>query len=68
MHDPAAFVRQDHEHEQEPARRSRYDEEVGGGDLLDVVCEERAPRLRRRRGWPRHVLRDRCLRDVETEL
>ena len=31
-----------HEHEQEPACRGRYDEEVGRRDLLEVVREERA--------------------------
>lgn len=33
VHDTAALVRQDHEHKQEPARRSGHDEEVGGRDL-----------------------------------
>ena len=45
MHDTAALMRKDDQHEQEPARRSRHDEEVGGGDLLEVVSKERAPRL-----------------------
>ena len=66
--DAAALVRENHEHEQEPAGGRRDDKEIGGGDLLDMVGEKRAPRLRRRRGWPRHVLRNRCLRDVDPEL
>jgi hypothetical protein len=45
VHDTAALVRQDHEHEQEPPRRCRHDEEVGGRDLLEMIREERAPRL-----------------------
>jgi hypothetical protein len=36
-------MREDDEREQEPTRRSRYDEELGGGDLLDVITEERTP-------------------------
>jgi hypothetical protein len=68
VHDAAAVVRHDHEHEQKPARRRRDDEEVSGGNLLGVVRQEGAPRLQWRRGRSRHVLRDGCLRDVDTEL
>ena len=68
VHDTAALMCQDHKHKQEATRRGRHDEEVGGDDLPDVVRKERAPRLRRRRGRSRHVLGNRCLRDVETEL
>ena len=45
VHDSAAFVSENHQHEQEPTRRGRRDEEVRGGDLADVIRQERAPRL-----------------------
>jgi len=41
VHDAAALMREDYE----PAGGRRYDEDVGGGDLLDVGREERAPGL-----------------------
>jgi hypothetical protein len=45
VHDTTALMREDYQHEQEPARGRWYDEEIGGGDLLEVVHEERAPGL-----------------------
>jgi hypothetical protein len=41
----SALMREDDEHEQEPTRSRRDDEEVGGRDLLEVVRQERPPGL-----------------------
>jgi hypothetical protein len=38
-------MRDDDEHEQEPAGRGRDNEEIGGGNLVEMVLEERAPSL-----------------------
>ena len=37
VHDPSAVVREDDEHEQQPERDRRHDEEVGGDDLARVI-------------------------------
>jgi hypothetical protein len=50
VHDPAPLVSEDHEHEQQPARGCRDDEEIGSGELLKMVRQERPPRLRWRFG------------------
>ena len=50
VHDVSALVREDHEHEQEPAGGGWHDEEIGSRDLLEVIREERSPCLRRRLG------------------
>ena len=68
MNDPATLVREDDEHEQQPVRGRRDDEEIGGHDLLDVIGQEGAPRLRRWCGRARHVLRHGGLRDLHAEL
>ena len=41
-------MRQNHQHEQQSIRHGRHDEEIGGGDLVDVIGEERTPALGRR--------------------
>ena len=43
--DPSTVVREDDEHEEQPERDGRHDEEVGGHDLARVVRQERSPRL-----------------------
>jgi hypothetical protein len=43
--DPSAVVRQDDEHEEQPERDRRNDEEVSSHDLARVGGEERPPRL-----------------------
>jgi len=45
MHDPSAFVREDDEHEQQPERDRRHDEEIGSHDLARVIRQKRAPGL-----------------------
>jgi hypothetical protein len=45
MHDPPALVGEDHQHEQQAARRSRDHEDIRGNHLPDVIRQERAPRL-----------------------
>jgi len=43
MHDPATLVYEDDEHEQQPVRGRRDDEEIRDRDLLDVIGQEGAP-------------------------
>ena len=45
----------------QPAGSRGDDEEIGGRDLLEVIRQERAPRLLPRCSRARHVLRDRRL-------
>ena len=45
VEDATSVVREDSEHEQEPERDRRHDEEVGGRDLAHVIREEGPPRL-----------------------
>ena len=45
MQDTAALVGDDHEDEQQATRRRWHDEEVRGGDLVEVIRQEGAPRL-----------------------
>jgi hypothetical protein len=37
VRDASTFVSQNHEDKQEPTCRGRHDEEIGSGNLLDVV-------------------------------
>src|SRR6266508_2963777 len=56
VHDAPAVMSEDYQHEQQSARCRRDHEEIGRHDLVDVIGQKRAPRLR---GWtssPRHVL------------
>ena len=46
--DSAATMQQDHENVQHSKGRGRYDEEVDGDEVGEVVLKERAPGLR---GW-----------------
>jgi hypothetical protein len=68
MHDPATFVCEDDEHEQQPLRGGWDDEEIGGRDLLDVIGQEGAPRLGRWGGRSPHILRHRRLGDLHPDL
>jgi hypothetical protein len=43
--DPSTVVREDDEHEQQPVGHRWHDEEIGSHDLVDVVGQERSPRL-----------------------
>ena len=45
MHNPAAIMRQDQEHEEQPKRRGGNNKEVGGDQLMDVIGEEGLPSL-----------------------
>ena len=45
MDDSAAFVGEDHQHEQQPTGRGRYDKEVRRHDLPDVIRKEGLPGL-----------------------
>jgi hypothetical protein len=55
MHDAAALVRKHHEDKQQPAGGRGYHEEVGRHDLVDVIGQERPPRLGRRSSRAREV-------------
>jgi hypothetical protein len=68
VHDAASCVLQDDQDEEESTRGCRHDEEVGRGDLADMIREKRAPRLGGRSSVPRHVIRHRGLTDVDAEL
>ena len=43
MHDASTFVGENHQDEQQPAGRRWYDEEIGGGDLCEMIRQECAP-------------------------
>jgi hypothetical protein len=68
VNDPAAVVGEEHQDEQQPARRRGHDEEVSRNQLLDMVGQERPPRLRGE--WPTadHVFRDGRLRDSDSQF
>jgi hypothetical protein len=61
MHQPAPAVGQHHEHEQDSKRRRGHREEIQRDEILGVVRQKRAPRLRRRPPRSEHVLRNRRL-------
>jgi len=67
-HDAMSLVRQDDQHEEESIRGRRHDEEVGRGDLGDLIREKRPPHLRGRSSVPGHVFRHGGLTDVDAEL
>jgi hypothetical protein len=50
VHDLTATMQENHEHVEHPEGRGRYDEEVDGDEVGEVVLEERSPGLR---GWLR---------------
>jgi len=68
MHDPPALVGEDHQDEQQAARRGRHHEEIRGYHLPDVIRQERAPRLGRRAPRADHVFRDGRLTDVNAQF
>lgn len=68
VHDASTMVGQHHQHEQEAARRRWDHEEVGRNELLHVIPQERAPRLRGRLPTADHVFGNRRLRDVDPEF
>ena len=68
MHDAATLVVQDDEHEQEPKRSSRYDEEIDRRQTAHMVPKECPPGLRWRLRVPDHVLGDSGLTDLDPKL
>src|SRR3989454_2732568 len=68
MHQPAPVVAQHHEREQDPKSRRGHREEIQPDQILGVIRQKRAPRLRRRPPRPEHVLRHRRLRDRQAQL
>lgn len=55
---PAPFVSQDDQDEQQPEADSWDYKEVDGGDARCMIMEESLPGLRRASPGPRHVLGD----------
>jgi len=45
MYDAATLMRQNDQNEEESTRGGGHDEEIGGGDLADMIREKRRPRL-----------------------
>src|SRR5262245_43616741 len=68
MHQPAPAVAQHHKHEEHSKGRRGYREEVQGDQILGVILQKRAPRLRRWPSMPEDVLRNRRLRDRQAQL
>jgi hypothetical protein len=68
VHDAAALMLQDNEHEQDPERNGRHDEEVNRCQAFQMVPQEGAPGRRRRLGTVDHVLRNGRLTDLDAQL
>jgi hypothetical protein len=68
VHDAPALMGEDREDEEQATRRGRHHEEVRSHHLSDVICQERAPCLRRGLPAVPHVFRDRGLRDLDAKL
>ncbi len=68
VHDPSPIVGEDDEHEEQSEGDGRHDEEVGRHDLVGVIREERAPRLRWRGPVASHVLGDGGLTHRDAQL
>ena len=68
MHHSSAFMSQNEEHIQDSETHRRHHEEVHRYQLLHVVLQERPPRLRWRLAVLHHVLRNRCLGYLDSEL
>jgi hypothetical protein len=66
--DATTLMGEDDQHEQQSIRDGRHDQEIGGHDLIDMIGEERPPRLGRRVPVARHVLGHRRLTDVDAEF
>ena len=61
-------VPQDQESVQRPKRDRRDQEQIHRCDTVGMIAKEGLPALRRRPPSPRHVLCDRGLSDIDTEL
>jgi hypothetical protein len=68
MHHPSAFMSQNEENIQDSETHGRHHEEIHRYQLLYVVLQERPPRLRWRLEVLHHVLGNRCLRYLDSEL
>jgi hypothetical protein len=68
VNDPPALVGQNNRHVKQPKRCERHDEHVDGRDAFGVIPQEGAPVLRGRSSPSHHVLGDRRLADLDTEL
>ena len=68
VRDATALMSKDHQDEQEAARRGRNHEEICGHHLSEVIRQERAPCLGRRRPIAHHVCRDRRLTALNSKF
>src|SRR5882762_8206271 len=68
MEDAPAVVGEHDEDEQNAQARGGNSEEIDGDEVSDVIGQERAPRLRRRRAALREQTRDGALSNVDAEL
>src|SRR5262249_19216701 len=68
VHGPTPIMRQNHEDEQHPEKRCWDHEEIRRNQVLGMIGEECAPRLRGRSPMADHGLRDRRLSKLESEL
>jgi hypothetical protein len=68
MHQPAPPVGQHHDHEQHAKGRGGHRGKIQCDEILGMIVQKRAPRLRRPRPEAKHVLRHRRLRYGEAEL
>src|SRR5712664_4208217 len=68
VHDLAAMLQQDYEYVEHTEGCRRYNEEVDGDKVGEVVLEERSPGLRRLLRSTRHETRNRALRNLKAEL
>jgi hypothetical protein len=66
--DVTATMREHDEDEEHSESRGRHGEEIDGHQVVHVISQEGAPRLRRRFGMSQHVLRHRRLRNGDAEL
>jgi len=57
-----------HKYKQQAKADGPHYQKVSCYYLLNVVLQKSAPTLRRRLSLARHVLRDRCLRDLNAQL
>ena len=68
VHDAAAVMRDQHEHEEHAARQGRDGEEIRRNEGGEVVGEEGPPWLRRRTRQPRQQSRHRTRGDLNAQL
>ena len=64
VNDAPAIMKENDEGEQNPKGRCWHREEINANDIIQVIFQESAPRLRGRRSMTNHVLVDSRLGDI----